>query len=163
MSYSCPLWLPAQDPGVSDDSVQMAQRRKYSYHIKAARIQPSDNILEIGTGWGSFAIQAVQETGCTVTTITLSKEQVAWAEKAVRAAGLEAKIRIICCDYREVEQLGVKYDKIVSIEMMEHLGLDNLKTYFSTINKLLVEDGGIATFQCTMVAESVCILESLSN
>ena len=154
MTYSCPLWLPPQDPDHSSDTLEKAQERKYTYHIKAARIQSTDHVLEIGLGWGSFAIQAVRDTGCTVTGITPSKEQKTFAEERIAAAGLTDKITIILYDYREVPQLGIQYDKLVSIEMIEHIGLQYLDRYFSIIDKLLKKTG-VATFQCTLMAESV--------
>jgi cyclopropane-fatty-acyl-phospholipid synthase len=155
MTYSCPLWLPPHDPGHSSDTLERAQERKYAYHIKAARIQSTDHVLEIGTGWGSFAIQVVRETGCTVTSITPSREQKALAEERIAAACLTDKITIILSDYREVPQLGIQYDKLVSIEMIEHIGLEYLEGYFAIINELLKKTGGVATFQCTLMAESV--------
>ncbi|KFY91632.1 hypothetical protein V500_04562 [Pseudogymnoascus sp. VKM F-4518 (FW-2643)] len=154
MTYSCPLWLPPQDPDHSIDTLEKAQERKYDYHIKAARIQSTDHVLEIGTGWGSFAIQAVRDTGCTVTSITPSKEQKALAEERIAAACLTDKITIVLCDYREVPQLGIQYDRLVSIEMIEHIGLQYLEGYFSIIDKLLKKTGGVASFQCTLMAES---------
>ncbi|OAQ79537.1 cyclopropane-fatty-acyl-phospholipid synthase [Purpureocillium lilacinum] len=155
MTYSCPLWLPSHDPDYVNDSLEKAQRRKLSYHIKAARIQPSDHVLEIGTGWGSFAIQAVQETGCTVTTVTLSIEQKALAEKRIEAAGLSDKITVLLCDYREIPKLGIRFDKVVSIEMLEHTGIEHLHEYFGVIKDLLPGDGAIATFQATMMSEAI--------
>lgn len=157
MTYSCPLWLPSHDPDYTNDSLERAQRRKLSYHIKAARIQASDHVLEIGTGWGSFAIQAVQETGCTLTTVTLSTEQKALAEKRIEAAGLPDKITVLLCDYREIPKLGIRFNKVVSIEMLEHTGIEHLQEYFGVIKDLLPGDGAIATFQATMMSEAVSI------
>ncbi|GJN70141.1 hypothetical protein PLICBS_004193 [Purpureocillium lilacinum] len=134
MTYSCPLWLPSHDPDYVNDSLEKAQRRKLSYHIKAARIQPSDHVLEIGTGWGSFAIQAVQER--------------------VHPAGLSDKITVLLCDYREIPKLGIRFDKVVSIEMLEHTGIEHLHEYFGVIKDLLPGDGAIATFQATMMSEA---------
>ncbi|UNI23193.1 Cyclopropane-fatty-acyl-phospholipid synthase [Purpureocillium takamizusanense] len=157
MTYSCPLWLPPHDPDYANDDLEKAQRRKLSYHIKAARIKASDHVLEIGTGWGSFAIQAVQETGCTVTTITLSKEQKALAKKRIDAAGLSSKIKVLLCDYREIPKLGIRFDKVVSIEMLEHTGIEHLREYFGVIKEVLPGEDAIATVQATMMSETVSI------
>ena len=75
MTYSAPLWLPLSDPGSALDTLEAAQLRKLHYTIAAARIKAGEHVLEIGTGWGSFAIEAVRKTGCRVSTITLSSEQ----------------------------------------------------------------------------------------
>ncbi|OAQ78002.1 cyclopropane-fatty-acyl-phospholipid synthase [Purpureocillium lilacinum] len=149
MTYSCPLWLPPQDIEYKHDDLEKAQQRKLLYHIKAARIKSSDHVLEIGTGWGSFAIQAVRETGCTLTTVTLSTEQKALAEKRIDAAGLADKITVLLCDFREIPKLtaGRRFDKVVSIEMLEHTGIEYLHEYFGVIKDLLMEEGAIATFQ----------------
>lgn len=156
MTYSCGLWLSKSHPDYIHDTLEKSQKRKYQYHISAARIQSSDHILEIGTGWGSFAIQAVQETGCRVTTVTLSEEQKQLAEERIRIAGLEDKITILLIDYREIPRLGKKFDKVISIEMLEHVGLEYLHEYFATISELLTENG-IATFQASIVKEAVSI------
>jgi len=157
MTYSCPLWLPPQDIEYKHDDLEKAQQRKLLYHIKAARIKSSDHVLEIGTGWGSFAIQAVRETGCTLTTVTLSTEQKALAEKRIDAAGLADKITVLLCDFREIPKLtvGRRFDKVVSIEMLEHTGIEYLHEYFGVIKDLLMEEGAIATFQATMMSDSV--------
>ncbi|KAJ6442680.1 cyclopropane-fatty-acyl-phospholipid synthase [Purpureocillium lavendulum] len=125
------------------------------YHIKAARIEPSDHVLEIGTGWGSFAIQAVRETGCTLTSVTLSAEQKALAEKRIEAAGLADKITVLLCDYRDIPNLGLRFDKIVSIEMLEHTGIEHLAEYFGVIKDLLTGQGAIASLQATLMSESI--------
>ena len=88
MTYSCPIWLPKSDPKAEDESLESAQERKLDYMIRHARIKAEDHVLEIGTGWGSFAIQAVQQTRCKVTSLTLSIEQKRLAEKRIAAAGL---------------------------------------------------------------------------
>lgn len=89
------------------------------YFITQARIKPSDHVLEIGTGWGSFAISAVRTTGCRITSLTLSKEQKALAERWIAVAGFSDRINVLLCDYRAlpVPAKGL-YDKVVSIEML---------------------------------------------
>lgn len=153
MTYSAPIWLPSSDLGARTESLEDAQRRKLQYAISATRIQESDHVLEIGTGWGSFAIQAVQRTGCRVTTVTPSGEQKHLAEARIRALGLENRIVVVQKDYRELDGLG-PFDKIVSIEMIEHVGHEFLDTYFSCVDRYLKQDGGIGFFQCITIPET---------
>ena len=95
MTYSAPLWLPPSDPGSATDTPEAAQLRKLHYTIAAARIKADDHVLEIGTSWGSFAIEAVRKTGCRVSTITLSSEQADFARQRVKKGGLEEKIEVL--------------------------------------------------------------------
>lgn len=153
MTYSAPIWLPSSDPRSKSESLEDAQRRKLQYAISATRLRESDHVLEIGTGWGSFAIQAVQTTGCRVTTVTPSGEQKRLAEARIRALGLQDRIVVVQKDYRELGGLGV-FDKIVSIEMIEHVGHEFLDTYFRCIDQYLKQDGGIGFFQCITIPET---------
>ncbi|RFU73985.1 cyclopropane-fatty-acyl-phospholipid synthase [Trichoderma arundinaceum] len=151
MTYSCPIWNCNQPN--SDELLKSAQMRKLVYFIEGAKIQPSDHVLEIGTGWGSFAIEAVRRTGCRVTTITLSNEQKLLAEKRIEEAGLSDRIEVRLEDYRELPIPLTPYDKIVSIEMLEAVGQDYLATYFDRVHRLLKPKGGIAMFQCITMPE----------
>ena len=155
MTYSCPIWSPMSDLNAAHEPLEDAQERKLQYFITQARIKESDHVLEIGTGWGSFAISAVKETGCRVTSLTLSKEQKELAEGRIKAAGLSARIRVLLCDYRAMPARDkYSYDKIVSIEMLEAVGREYLETYFECINRLLKPEGGIAVFQCITMPET---------
>ena len=155
MTYSCPIWLPVSSPSSATESLQDAQLRKLDRFVDHARLKASDRVLEIGTGWGSFAIRAVQRTGCTITSVTLSTEQKELAEERIRAAGLSHKIKVLLCDYRDVPTPAVgRYDKIVSIEMLEAVGKEYLQTYFTCMDRLLKKDGGIAVFQCITMPET---------
>lgn len=153
MTYSAPMWLPPSDARSEAEPLEEAQLRKLRYAISATRIQPSDRVLEIGTGWGSFAILAARETGCQVTTVTPSAEQKRLAEERIRAAGQEDRIVVVQADYRELGGLG-PFDKIVSIEMIEHVGHDFLETYFGCVDRYLKKDGGIGFFQCITIPEA---------
>ena len=151
MTYSCPIWeLDAE----VDESLEKAQMRKLQRFIDGARIKPTDHVLEIGTGWGSFAIEAVRQTGCRVTSLTLSKEQKALAEERIHAAGFTDRIDVQLRDYRALPTPNDRYDKIVSIEMLEAVGEDYLSTYFECIDKLLKKNGGIAMLQCITMPDS---------
>lgn len=151
MTYSCPIW-DCSHPD-DDELLESAQLRKLAYFVESARIQPNDHVLEIGTGWGSFAIEAVKKTGCRVTTITLSIEQKAMAEKRIEEAGLGDRIEVRLQDYRELPVPTVPYDKIISIEMLEAVGQDYLADYFDCVHRLLKPTGGIAMFQCITMPE----------
>ncbi|KAH6619136.1 cyclopropane-fatty-acyl-phospholipid synthase [Chaetomium sp. MPI-SDFR-AT-0129] len=195
MTYSCPIWatqsqptsLPSQNTsdqaGTADEtitdveSLEKAQIRKLQTIIAAARIKATDHVLEIGTGWGSFAIEAVRRTGCRVTSVTLSREQKALAEGKIREEGMEGRIRVLLLDYRAVrgpryyeggENSYYKgdegtYDKIVSIEMLEAVGKGFLGVYFAQVDKLLKKDGGIAVFQCITLPEGRQVAYSASE
>ncbi|KAJ2967430.1 hypothetical protein NQ176_g9664 [Zarea fungicola] len=156
MTYSCAVWDRPDDITQTDtkEPLQSAQIRKLHRFINGCKIKSEDHVLEIGTGWGSFAIEAVCKTGCRVTSLTLSKEQKALADERIEAAGLQDRIEVLLCDYRELEQSDEKqFDKIVSIEMLEAVGRDYLATYFGCIDRLLKDDGGVAMFQCITMPE----------
>jgi cyclopropane-fatty-acyl-phospholipid synthase len=156
MTYSSAIWLPKTDPDSAKETLEQAQYRKLQRFIDNANIKSTDNVLEIGTGWGSFAILAAQKTGCRVTSLTLSVEQKELAEERIRAAGLQDKITVLLCDYRSlpVPAEADKYDKAVSIEMLEAVGAEYLETYFRCIDNLLKSEGGVAVFQCITMPES---------
>ena len=147
MTYSCAVF---QSP---EQSLADAQRNKLQKIIRKARIEPHHHILEIGTGWGSFAIEAVRQTGCRVTTVTISEEQVQLAQEHVTRAGLEDKIEIKLCDYRLLEG---RYDRLISIEMIEAVGHKYLPEYFQTCERLLKPDG-------IMVLQVITILDQLHD
>ncbi|TKA33536.1 hypothetical protein B0A50_00371 [Salinomyces thailandicus] len=156
MTYSCPIWLPRSDPASAQETLERAQITKLTRFITAAKLKSTDHVLEIGTGWGSFAILAVQKTGCKVTSLTLSAEQKALAESRIRAANLQSHITVLLCDYRTHQPPSPNqlYDKIISIEMLEAVGPEFLETYFRCIHTLLKPAGGIAVFQCITMPES---------
>ncbi|KAH5132184.1 hypothetical protein HBH70_164580 [Parastagonospora nodorum] len=149
MTYSSPIWLPKSNPKSENETLYDAQMRKLDRFIDNTHIKGSDHVLEIGTGWGSFAMRAVQRTGCKVTSLTLSIEQKELAEERIREAGMSDNITVLLCDYRSLQppESGA-FDKIVSIEMLEAVGKEYLVTYFKCVDKLLKKEGGIACFQC---------------
>ena len=110
-------------------------------------LKPTDHLLEIGTGWGSMAIHAASHFGCRVTTTTISDQQFALAKQRIDAAGLADRITLLSADYRD---LRGQYDKLVSIEMIEAVGHENLATYFSRCAQLLKPDGAMAIQGITM-------------
>lgn len=155
MTYSCAIWKLHTGAKNDTETLQDAQIRKLDHIADQVRVKKTDHILEIGTGWGSFAIRAVQRFGCRVTSLTLSKEQKELAEQRIGEAGLTNRITVELCDYRLHKKAdGGRYDKIVSIEMLEAVGRDYMTTYFKCVDQLLKRDGGIAAFQCITIPES---------
>ncbi|KAL9633646.1 MAG: hypothetical protein Q9164_004581 [Protoblastenia rupestris] len=155
LTYSCPIWSPTSDPKSADESLEQAQETKLQYFIEHAKIKQTDHVLEIGTGWGSFAIAAVRKTGCRVTSLTLSREQKELADDRIAAAGYTDNVEVLLCDYRALPMPREgPYDKVVSIEMLEAVGREYLELYFDCIHKLLKPQGGIAVFQCITMPEA---------
>ena len=119
-------------------TMEEASTYKLDRICKKLDLQPSDHLVEIGTGWGGMAIHAAKHYGCKVTTTTISEQQYAWAEAKVREEGLEDKITLLKKDYRALEG---EFDKLVSIEMIEAVGWEFLDTYTATISRLLKPEG----------------------
>ena len=138
MTYSCGIHAPGR-------SLRDAQIAKIDALISRAGIVKDDRVLEIGCGWGAFAIRAVQTTGRTVVGLTLSKEQLEEANRRVEEAGLRDRITLLFCDYRQCPGAGT-YDRVVSCEMIEAVGHEYLESYFQTIGKML-RSGGRACIQ----------------
>ena len=156
MTYSCPIWRPLSDPAAAAETLEHAQLTKLHRFIDLARIAPRHHVLEIGTGWGSFAIEAVRRTGCRVTSLTLSVEQAREARARIAAAGLSDRIEVHLCDYRRLPppaDEAARYDRVVSIEMLEAVGAEFLETYFACVDGCLKADGGVAVFQCITIPE----------
>ncbi|XVE81904.1 hypothetical protein DITRI_Ditri15bG0103500 [Diplodiscus trichospermus] len=134
MTYSCAVFK------TEDEDLKDAQQRKISLLIEKARIDSKHEILEIGFGWGSLAIEVVKRTGCKYTGITLSEEQLKFAEARVKEAGLQDNIRFQLCDYRLLPST-YKYDRIVSCEMIEAVGHEYMEEFFGCCESVLAEDG----------------------
>jgi cyclopropane-fatty-acyl-phospholipid synthase len=122
-------------------NLQQAQYAKYDRLCKQLHLQPSDHVLEIGSGWGGNAVYMAKNYGCRVTTITISEEQYKFAKEKIREENLSDKIEILLQDYRT---MNGRFDKIVSIEMIEAVGDKFLETYFNTCTELLKPNGILA-------------------
>jgi cyclopropane-fatty-acyl-phospholipid synthase len=134
MMYSCAVF---DSPEATLEEASLAKLERVCAKLD---LRPTDHVLEIGTGWGGFAVYAAEHYGCRVTTTTISREQHAYATERVRAAGLAERVTILCEDYRD---LRGSYDKLVSIEMIEAVGWQNFPTYFRRCSELLAADGAM--------------------
>lgn len=110
-------------------------------------LRPSDHVIEIGTGWGGFAVHAAKNYGCKITTTTISQRQHEVAEARIREAGLQDRVELLLTDYRD---LSGTYDKLVSIEMIEAVGHEFLPTYFAQCDRLLKPGGTMLVQAITM-------------
>jgi cyclopropane-fatty-acyl-phospholipid synthase len=135
MTYSCAHFRSPTE------TLEEAQKNKLRSIMEKAKIEKDDHVLEIGCGWGSFALEAVRQRECRVTGITLSRQQYDYAKKLVRENGMDDRIKILLRDYRHMTG---EFDKIVSIEMLEAVGHRNLVTFFRCCDRLLKEGGCIA-------------------
>ena len=122
----------------SDTTLQDASIAKMERICQRLDLRPHDHLLEIGTGWGGFAIHAARKYGCRITTTTISKEQFDLARQRISAAGLDHRIEVILSDYRDLKG---QYDKLVSIEMIEAVGHQFFDTFFRKCGTLLKPDG----------------------
>ncbi|GAA0839320.1 cyclopropane-fatty-acyl-phospholipid synthase family protein [Marinobacter szutsaonensis] len=132
MMYSSAIY-PREDATLEEAAVH-----KLDTICRKLDLGPDDRVIEIGTGWGGFAIHAAKHYGCHVTTTTISREQLELAKARVKAEGLEDRITLLFDDYRDLEG---EFDKLVSIEMIEAVGPQFLDSYFQQINALLKPDG----------------------
>jgi len=132
MMYSSAIYPAA------DATLERAAANKLDIICRKLDLSPDDRVMEIGTGWGGFAIHAAKHFGCHVTTTTISREQLSLARDRVQAEGLEDRITLLFDDYRE---LTGQFDKVVSIEMIEAVGPQYLDSYLFQISKLLKPDG----------------------
>ena len=122
-------------------SLEEAQFAKYERLCRQLCLKPTDHVLEIGSGWGGNAIYMAKHYGCKVTSLTISEEQAKLARQRVEAEGLTGRVEILLQDYRLMEG---KFDKIVSIEMLEAVGAAFLDVYFRQVDNLLKKNGIIA-------------------
>ena len=135
MTYSSAVFA---SPG---QSLADAQRNKYRVIAEGAGLRKGQRVLEIGSGWGGFAIYAAGELGCRVTSITISQEQAELARERVRSAGLDGLVEIQLKDYREIDGT---YDAIVSIEMLEAVGAEYFQRFFEVCDRALVSGGRLS-------------------
>ena len=125
----------------NDMTLEEAQMAKYERLCRELKLKPNDHILEIGSGWGANAIYMAEHYGCKVTTVTISEEQYKWAKERIEQKNLSDKIEVLLMDYRAIEG---KFDKIVSVEMIEAVGAAYFEIYFKKCADLLKKNGILA-------------------
>ena len=135
MTYSCGIFETPHR------SLKAASIAKYDRLCRKLDLGPDDHVLEIGTGWGGFALYAAEKYGCEVTTTTISQQQYDFAKTKIQAAGLDRRIHLLKSDYREMTG---QYDKLVSIEMIEAVGHHYYDTFFHACARYLKDDGLMA-------------------
>jgi cyclopropane-fatty-acyl-phospholipid synthase len=131
------------------DTLDVAATRKLDRICQKLALGANDHVVEIGTGWGGFALYAASHYGCRVTTTTISQEQFDLARERIAAAGLSDRVSVLLEDYRELKG---RFDRVVSIEMIEAIGHQYLDTYFRKVGNLL-HDNGAALIQAITIED----------
>jgi cyclopropane-fatty-acyl-phospholipid synthase len=144
LAYSCAYYECPQD------SLEQAQIQKFDRICRKLQLGPHDHVLEIGTGWGGFAVYAAETYGCRITTTTISRQQHDYAREVFSRSSAGERIQLLFEDYRD---LVGQYDKIVSIEMFEAVGYEHYDSYFEACDRLLKPEG-------SMLLQTITILES---
>ncbi len=141
MTYSC------ADFSTGAQTLEEAQAAKYDRLAQSLQLKSTDHLLEIGGGWGGFAVFVAKKYGCRVTTLTVSEQQLKGTLERIGAAGLQDRIEAKLCDYRDVNGT---FDKIASIEMLEAVGHRHLPSFFETCERVLKKDGllGVQVITC---------------
>jgi cyclopropane-fatty-acyl-phospholipid synthase len=134
MVYSC-AYFESQEM-----DLDAAQQAKLEHICRKLMLKPGEEFLDIGCGWGALVIHAAQHFGVRARGVTLSAQQLQVARERIAAAGLSDRVRVELMDYRDLTGEAV-YDKIASVGMFEHVGLDNLPMYFSVVHRLLRPGG----------------------
>ncbi len=139
MTYSCAYFQN------ETDSLTAAQHNKVNHILKKLNLQKGDTLLDIGCGWGELITAAAKQYGVKATGVTLSEEQYAKTLERIEKENLTDLVEVNLLDYRDIHER--KFDKIVSVGMIEHVGKDHITEYFETVNALL-NDGGISVLHC---------------
>lgn len=134
MVYSCAYFENG------DETLSEAQTKKIDHILTKVQLQPGQRLLDIGCGWGALVIRAASQFGARCLGVTLSQRQFELATKRVRQAGLQDRVEIRLQDYRDVQG---QFDRITSVGMFEHVGIQHLPAYFSRINEMLSDDGWV--------------------
>jgi cyclopropane fatty-acyl-phospholipid synthase-like methyltransferase len=129
-----------------EQSVEQAQDQKLDLVCQKLMLTPGDRFLDIGCGWGTLAMHAAKHYGVTSTGVTLSENQAAFATQRAQANGLSDRVKFLCMDYREIPK--GRFDKIANLEMVEHVGIKNLKPFYEQVYDLL-DDQGLFLMQWT--------------
>lgn len=146
MMYSCAYF---ERP---ESTLAEASRAKNDRICRKLKLSVNDHLLEIGTGWGGFAVHAAYHYGCRVTTTTISRQQYDMALQRVQDAGLSDHVTVLLTDYRDLPKLGLQFDKLVSIEMIEAVGHQFYKAFFDVCSRML-KSSGLALIQGITIDE----------
>ncbi len=123
-----------------DNDIDQIQHDKLEMICRKLRLKPGERLLDVGCGWGALSMYAARHYGVTAYGVTLSEQQVAYAQDKIKRLDLADRVRIECRDYSSIEGEG-RYDKIAAIGIQEHIGIDNYPDYYRTIHRLLKPDG----------------------
>lgn len=151
MTYSCAYF---QSPV---DALDQAQRQKNRHVLRKLCLRPGNRLLDIGSGWGQLIIEAARDYGVQATGITLSQEQFAATREQIKSLGLETQVDVRLLDYRDLDGNIEKYDRIVSIGMLEHVGQASLPVFMGKVDQLLLP-GGLA-----LLHNITCTREAIPN
>jgi cyclopropane-fatty-acyl-phospholipid synthase len=135
MTYSCAYFKKASD------SLELAQKQKVDHLLQKLQLEKGQTMLDIGSGWGTLAIQAAVQYGVRVTGISLSEEQVKYSKEAAKKAGVSKQVSFKLMNYQDLAETGKVFDRIISVGMFEHVGRRNQNEYFKAVNKMLVNGG----------------------
>ncbi len=149
MAYSSALFCESGDAQCED--LQSAQRAKWNRLLEVLQPSRADHLLELGCGWGGFAIHAAKEAGCKVTGVTISREQYDWAQRYIAHEGLEGRVDIRLQDYRDISE---QFTRLVSVEMFEAVGEKYWPVFFGRVRDLLGRGGKAAIQTITISDES---------
>lgn len=132
LAYTCAYYAN------ENDDLHTAQVQKFELVCRKARMQPGQSIIDLGCGWGGLIFHAVENFGVTATGVVAAKEQAAYIEAEAKRRGLQDKVKVQCTDWR---QATGTYDRVVSVGMLEHVGLRQYEEFFTLVNNMLKEDG----------------------
>ena len=144
LTYSCAYFRDAAD------DLETAQQAKIDYVLRKAQLQPGQSLLDIGSGWGALILRAAQHYEVCAHGITVSQAQCEFTRQAIRSTGLEGRAEVDLLDYRQLASRSLKFDRIVSVGMLEHVGRKNLRVFLSAVRGLLQPQG-------------VCVLHSITR
>ncbi|OAA86284.1 SAM-dependent methyltransferase [Clostridium ljungdahlii] len=141
MSYSCAYFKH------ENDSLYQAQLNKVDHILKKLNLKEGQTLLDIGCGWGELVLMAAKKYGVKAVGVTLSKEQLKKVNKRIEENNLQGKVEVKLADYREIANEKEKFDRIVSVGMIEHVGRKNLSTYMEDVRNML-NPGGVSLLHC---------------